>query len=370
MTDDEIFARLLHLGREGLRAGDAIAPAIVPSAVYHLPGEGTDLPYVYGRYGNPTWTKLEAALSELEQAEAVAFPSGMAAIAALYFTQVRAGDRIVIPADGYHATKTLALTHLAPLGVTVEPRPVARFLEGGFEGVRFALLETPSNPGLDVCDIAEALRLAKASGTVLAVDDTTATPLLQRPLDLGADLVISADTKALNGHSDALLGHVATRDPAKAAAIREWRKLSGAIPSPFDAWAVLRGLETLELRLSRMQANAAALAEIFAASPLIERVRYPGLKDDPSHAVSARQMRGFGFMLSATFRDPAQADRFIASCAMVQSSTSFGGVRTSAERRARWGDQVAPGFVRISAGCEPTAPLSAAIGRALTAVGG
>jgi cystathionine gamma-lyase len=195
----------------------------------------------------------------------------------------------------------------------------------------------------------------------VAVDNTTMTALGQRPLDLGADIVLCADTKALNGHSDVLLGHVSSRDAALMTRIRDWRKFSGAIPGPFEAWLAYRGMETLEVRFERMCATAAVIAERLKAHPKVRAVRYPGLKDDSSHVVAARQMRGFGFMLSLALADDTQAERFMDACPLLQQSTSFGGVRTSAERRSRWGDAVAPGFVRMSVGIEPVEPLWTAL---------
>jgi cystathionine gamma-lyase len=191
------------------------------------------------------------------------------------------------------------------------------------------------------------------------------TPLGQRPLDLGADIVICADTKAMNGHSDTLMGHVATRDGAVFARLREWRKFSGAVPGPFEAWLVYRGLETLEVRFARMCETAALIASRLAEHRNVVAVRFPGLKGDPAHPVAARQMLTFGSMLSFTLKDANAADRFIETCSLVQPSTSFGGVRTCAERRIRWGDSVPEGFIRMSIGLEPAEVLWRAIEGAL-----
>jgi cystathionine gamma-lyase len=357
-TDLEaLAARLLHHRGSTLDPGDSVVPEIVPTAVFHLPGNPSNAPFVYGRYHNPTWEALEAALAILEDAETIAFPSGMAAVAAVLVTGVTAGARVLVPADGYFATRALSDQFLKPLGVAVETRPTASFLEGGFEGFRLVLAETPSNPGLDVCDIAAAAKLAKAAGAIFAVDNTTMTPLGQRPLDLGADVVICSDTKAINGHSDTLIGHVATRDGALMARLKDWRKVSGSIPGPFEAWLVFRGLETLEVRFSRMCATAGVLAERLAAHGHVVSVRYPGLMSDPAHAVAQRQMSLFGSMISLTLKDGAAAEQFINGCPLIQPSTSFGGVRTSAERRIRWGDSVPEGFVRLSVGIEPVETL-------------
>ena len=362
---EALAAHLLHHRDATLAPGDSVVPAIWPTAVFHLPGNPSNAPYVYGRYSNPTWEALEAALSVIEGAETLIFPSGMAAIAAVLFATARAGDRVLVPSDGYFTTRALADQFLGPLGVKIETRPTARFLEGGFDGFRLVHAETPSNPGLDVCDIREAALLCKKAGAVFSVDNTTMTALGQRPLDLGADVVVCAGTKAINGHSDALMGHVVTRHGDLMARFKDWRKFSGSIPGPFEAWLVYRGLETLEVRLSRMVATAGVIAERLQAHENVVAVRYPGLKGDPSHAIAAKQMATFGSMISLTLRDAGAAEQFIADCPYIQPSTSFGGVRSCAERRARWGDSVADGFVRLSIGLEPVEPLWASIDSAL-----
>jgi cystathionine gamma-lyase len=363
---DDLFARLLHQRVATLSPGDPVAPPITPAAVFQLPGEPSDAPFQYGRFHNPSWSTLEAALGLLENADTIIFPSGMAAIAALYFSFVRAGERVLIPSDGYYAGRALAERFVAPLGATFDVRPTASFLKGGFAGYRLVLLETPANPGLDVCDIREAARAAKAAGALLAVDNTTLTALGQRPLDLGADLVVCADTKAINGHSDALVGHIATRDSSLFARLHEWRKFSGAIAGPQDAWLVYRGLETLEVRYERMCTSAAVIADRLASHRNVAAIRFPGLASDPAHDIARRQMTRFGFLISLTLADAAAAEIFIRSCSLIQASTSFGGVRTSAERRARWGDDVPEGFVRLSIGIEPTEPLWRALDEALS----
>ncbi len=362
---ERLAAQLLHHHGAGLRPGDSVVPGIWPAAVFHLPGDPAKAPYVYGRYHNPSWDPLEAALGTLEGAEALIFPSGMAAIAAVMFTTVKAGDRVLVPSDGYFAVRALAEQFLAPLGAVVEMRPTARMLDGGLEGFRLVHVETPSNPGLDVCDLREAAVLAKAAGAMLCVDNTTMTALGQRPLELGADIVVCSDTKAVNGHSDALLGHVATRRGDLMTRLRDWRKFSGTIPGPFDAWLVFRGLETLEVRYARMCATAAVIAARLAEHKSVRAVRFPGLVSDPAHAIAKRQMTGFGHMISLTLADGPTAERFMTQCSFIQPSTSFGGVRTCAERRARWGDQVPEGFVRLSVGLEPAETLWESMAAAL-----
>lgn len=366
-TTERRIARLAHLRGETLAKGDPVALPLTMASMFHLPGDPAGVAQ-YGRFSNATWEALEEALGLLEGAPAIIFPSGMAAISAVFFALLKTGDRILLPADGYYTSRILAERFLAPMGIAFDARPVARFLDGGFAGYRMVFIETPSNPGLDVCDIAAVAQAAHAQGALVVADNTTATPLGQAPLELGADIVVSSDTKAIGGHSDTLFGHVSSRDEAAIAALRDWRKLAGTIPGAFEAWAVHRGLQTLDVRFERMCATAGLIAQRLAGHPAVRSVRYPGLPDDPSHDLAARQMRRFGFLIGVTFADTDTAEHFIDDCAMIQPATSFGGVHTSAERRARWGDAVAPGFVRLSIGCEPAEALWSEIGATLDGI--
>ncbi|RLP27216.1 cystathionine gamma-lyase [Mesorhizobium sp. YM1C-6-2] len=365
MTDNSArAAHLIHLRRRKLAKGEPVPLPITPAAMFNLPGDPAGFAQ-YGRFDNPTWEAVEEMLAHLEDAPAVAFPSGMAAISAVFFSQLRSGDRVLLPSDGYYTTRVLAERFLKPLGVSFDLRATGTFLDGGFEGYRLVFLETPANPGLDLCDIAAVAAAADAAGATVVADNTTMTPYGQRPLDLGADIVVAADTKAPNGHSDALFGHVASRDATVIAGVKEWRKLSGAIPGPFEAWLVHRGLETLEVRFDRMCSSAETIARRLKDHPKVKALRFPGLEDDPSHNLARAQMERFGFLIGLTLESETAAEGFIDGCELIQPATSFGGVHTSAERRARWGDAVAPGFVRLSVGCEPIEELWATIERAL-----
>jgi cystathionine gamma-lyase len=360
-------ARMLHHGAERRRTGDVPGPVIAPTSIFHLPGD-PEGPHQYGRWSNPTWDALEEALSVLEDAEAIALPAGMAAIAAALTPLVAPGDRVLLPSDGYGATRAYAQGYLAPFGVSVELCPTREVETRDLAGVKLLMIETPSNPGLDVCDIRRVAERAHAAGALLVADNTTMTPLGQRPLDLGADIVVASDTKALNGHSDALAGHVATRDAALAAKMRDWRKLAGAIPSPFDAFLVHRGLETLELRFERMSASAQALAGRLAEHRALRSVVYPGLPTHPAHNLARTQMTTGGSLVALAFAGKAEAERFISGCRYLRQATSFGSLHSSAERRKRWGDAVPDGFVRLSVGCEPLEPLWAAMKESLDAL--
>lgn len=363
-NEEAPIARLAHLRGAGISKGEPVALPLTMAATFHLPGDPAGFRQ-YGRTHNPTWEAVEHALGHVENAPCLAFPSGMGAISAALFAVLKAGDRILLPADGYYATRLFAAQVLARFGVEAQMRPTARFADGGFDGFRVVFVETPSNPMLDIVDIAAVAEATHRAGGIVVADNTTMTPLGQRPLERGADIVVAADTKAVNGHSDVLFGHVASRDAVVMEAVGQWRRLSGAVPGPFEAWMVHRGLETLEIRFERMCDSALTIAGRLQGHRKLVALRHPGLVDDPSHDLARAQMERFGFLLALTLPSAALAERFIDSCALIQPATSFGGVQTSAERRARWGDAVAPGFVRLSIGCEPTEALWSAVEEAL-----
>lgn len=364
--DSKRAAGAAHLRRDRLSKGDPVAPPVTLASMYHLPGDPAGVPQ-YGRFDNATWEAAEELLSHFEDAPCIGFPSGMAAISALFFSLLKTGDRILLPSDGYYTTRVLAERFLAPMGVSFDLRPTTTFAEGGFTGYRLVFIETPSNPGLDVCDIAAIAADARAAGAIVAADNTTMTPFGQCPLDLGADIVVAADTKAPNGHSDTLFGHLSSRNPEFLEAARDWRKLSGAIPGPFETWMLHRGLETLEVRFERMCNSAEVIAARLTDHPTVQAVRFPGLQSDPAHNLASSQMTRFGFLIGLTLTNADTAERFINGCDLIQPATSFGGVHTSAERRARWGDEVPDGYVRLSIGCEPTEQLWSALDASLNA---
>lgn len=340
----DLIMAMLRARSGQLENGDPISPPIVTTAKYKLSGI-PDTPYTYGRDINPTVEAAEAAISALESAKVVAFPSGMAAISAGLMATVKAGDKVLVPSDGYYVTRVLLQEILADHDIHLDAIPTKAFASVDLSPYAVVWAETPSNPGLDLCSIRSLSDAAKASGATLIVDNTTLTPLLQRPLDLGADMVVSSDTKAMAGHSDCLYGHVATRNEALFEKAWKWRKVSGSIPDPFASFLVHRGLMTLELRLERMCANALALVDRLEGHASVQSVKYPGV----------------GFVIGLTFETEQIAERFIDDCPAIFASTSFGGIHTSAERRARWGDEVSDGFVRLSVGCEPTDALISAI---------
>jgi cystathionine gamma-lyase len=349
--------------------GAPLGPQPVLAAPYHLRGDPAEVEYGYGRYDNPTWNAYERALGELEGADTLVFASGMAAVAAMLLPALRPGDAVVVPSDGYYQVRALAAEHLGPRGVDVrEAATDEAAIRAALPGAALVWVESPSNPRLDVVELEAVAAAAHAEGALVVVDNTLATPLGQAPLDLGADAVMVSVTKAMAGHSDVLLGYVATRTPELLERLTRWRSLAGAIAGPFETWLAHRSLATLDARLERACANALALAELLAADARVASVRYPGLPDDPGHAVAARQMRRFGPVVSFTLPDAEAAERFLAAARLVTDATSFGGVHTMAERRQRWGtDGVAEGLVRLSAGLEDPDDLREDVAQALDA---
>ncbi len=336
--------RAAHAGLPAPAQGEPFLPGPVLAAPYHLSGDAGGA-NGYNRYGNPTWARYEAALGELEGGEVVTFASGMAAIHAALETSLRPGDVLVAPADGYPGIRTIATEHLAPRGIEVRlvPSDEAQVREA-MVGASLLWLESPTNPGLDLLDVAA---IARDSDALVAVDNTLAGPLHQPVLALGADLSVASATKYLTGHSDLNMGYVAARDVSR---LREWRGLTGALPGPFETWLAHRSLATYPLRLERQMANAGALAAALRERDEVSDVRYPGL----------------GAVVCFTLADAAAAQRFLAACTLVLEATSFGGLHSTAERRARWGtDAVAEGFIRFSCGIEDSDDLLADVGRGL-----
>jgi len=317
---------------------------------------------------------LEDAIGELDGGRCLSFATGMAALTAAIMACASSGDRVVLPSDGYYTTRLLAAEELERLGIEVQyvatPEIEAVAAGGGLAGARLVLLETPSNPQLDVCDIAAVARAAHAAGALVAVDNTTATPLGQRPLALGADLTVGSDTKALTGHSDLLMGHVSATDDGLLARIQAWRNHTGSTPGPFEAWLAHRSMSTLDLRLARQGQNAGAVAEVLAGSPVVRGVRWPWRPEDPSYALAQRQMLRPHGVVSAELPDEAAVSRFLAEARLWVAATSFGGVHSTVDRRAQWGgDAVPPGFVRFSCGIEDTDDLVADLSAGLAALG-
>ena len=367
--DFSVESRLVHGGTERA-AGAPLGPPLLPTSVYVSQGEPGGGPG-YGRNENPGWAAVESGLAALEGpgAAAVTFASGQAASMALMLALAEGRETIVFPADGYYNTRALA-GRLRPHGARavavdlLDLDAVAGALRAG-PAVLWA--ETPTNPLLRVADLTALASLAAAAGAPLVVDNTVATGLLQKPLDFGAEASVYSLTKSVSGHSDVLGGAVVTRDAALADAVRRWRTDGGAIPGAFASWLVLRGMKTLDLRISRASASALAVATFLAAHPRVTAVHYPGLS--PSAAAVKQMPRGFGPLLSFEVDGTgADADAVVAAARLIVPATSFGGVESCWERRARWPAETAPDtLIRMSCGVEPAEDLLADLSAALAA---
>lgn len=362
--------RVVRAGLPEVAEGEPFLPGPTFAGVYAFAGEPGKATYTYGRYHNPTWTNFENALGDLEGGHAVAFSSGMAAVTAVLgsvFGGRGVGKVLVMPSDGYYTARMLADGYFASLGVEVRKAPTSGNAQARLlDGATLVWLESPTNPGLDVCDLAELVEDSHRHGALVAVDNTTATLLGQQPLSLGADFSVSSDSKALTGHDDLILGHVAARDKDLAGKLAAFRTQQGAVPGPMEVWLAHRSLGTLDMRLRTQCANALKVARELSRRPEVRSVRYPGLPKDPSHKIASKQMKYYGPIVSFVLENKGKADLFLRSCKLVITATSFGGIRSTAERRARWGgDAIAPGFVRFSAGCEDPEDILADVSQAL-----
>lgn len=357
----------VHAGLGEPGQGAPLLAGPVFAGTYRHAGDPAAAPYTYGRYTNPTWSAYETAVSELEGGPCLVFASGMAAVSAVLCSTLRPGDVVVLPSDGYYTARVLAEGYLTQMGVRVRLVPTSELADDTvLDGVRLLWLESPTNPGLDVCDLRGLADIAHRAGALVAVDNTTVTVLAQQPLALGADFSVSSDTKAMSGHADLLLGHVAVRDPELLAPLADWRTQVGAIAGPMETWLAHRSLSTLDVRLQRQCASALTIAAALRAHPAVLTCRYPGLPDDPAHPQARQQMTLFGPVVSFTVADQDTAERWLEGLRLVTPATSFGGVHSTAERRARWGgDDVHPGFIRLSVGLEDPRDLLEDLTRAL-----
>ncbi len=362
MTDHTDLHRetlAVSLGRPGREPGTPLNVSPVLTSTYVGAHDVTTSALGYGRDGNPTWTALEEVLGALEGGRCVTFASGMAAAAAV-LDLVEPGGTVVLPSSCYLGVDALVRARAERYGWTVRPVDVAdtEAVLAAADGADLVWLESPTNPLLEVADL-PAIGAALRGRVRTAVDNTFATALLQRPLELGFDLVVESGTKFVGGHSDLLLGAVSVGLGAEAddlfAAVSAVRHDVGAVPGPMEAWLALRGVRTMPLRVRAAERNAGVLAARLAEHPAVRRVRYPGLPDDPGHARAAATMDGFGSLVSVELADGPTAERFVDGCALFVHATSLGGVESTFERRRRWPaelDVVPEGLVRVSVGCE------------------
>lgn len=338
----------------GLERAADVAPPIHPSTTFDADGaEGL----VYARNDQPTRRRLEAVLGALDGGAAVVYASGQAAATAalLHFLP----RRVAIARGGYHGTHA-AVDALARLGV----EKVA--LDAPLAAGDLVWLETPRNPTCEIFDVAGHAGRAHAAGAVLVVDGTFATPVLQQPLALGADLVMHSTTKFLGGHSDALGGVLVAHEPGLAAALRQARTVSGAVPGALETWLTLRGVRTLALRVRAQSASATRLAEWLA--PRVARVWHPSRPEHPGHALAARQMRGPGPVLSFELSDEAAAQALPRRLRLFRDATSLGGVESLIEWRRKHDAEAPPALLRVSVGLEDPADLIADLEQGLRAV--
>ena len=369
IMDFSAEAGLVHAGTERT-AGAPLTPPLLATSTYVSQGE-PDPERGYGRMANPGWQAVEEALAAIEGpgTTAVSFASGQAASMALMLSLAPGRASIVFPSDGYYNTRALA-AKLRPHGaeaVAIDQLDLAAVRRELDQAPAVLWAETPTNPLLRVCDLTALSELAASAEAPFVVDNTVATPLLQKPLDFGAIAAVYSLTKSVSGHSDILGGAIVTRDRNLAVALRDWRTAGGGIPGPFESWLVLRGMKTLDLRITRESDNAMAIAEFLAAHPKVTAVHYPGLR--PSPAAKAQMPRGFGPLLSFELAgNAAHADAVVAAAQLIVPATSLGGVESTWERRARWPGETAPEtLIRLSAGIEPVEDLLSDIDAALAA---
>ena len=368
--DRHVETLLITAGRPAPVPDGPLNAPIAPASALH-PGE-----VGYARGANPAWEPLEAAIGALEGGSAIVYASGMAAAAAAISLFDGPRPVVVAPEISYQHVRG-ALEGLDRAGrialrlidVTDTPATIA-----ACEGADVLWLESPTNPLLGVADLPALCAAARERAILSVVDNTLATPLGQRPLALGADVVVHSATKAMGGHSDLLLGAAVTADEALRSRLRAHRSGAGATPGALEVFLCLRGLRTLALRLQRAQDNAGELAQRLSTHPEVTEVRYPGLAGDPGHARAESFMAGPGFMLTVTVSGgAARADRFLEQLRLLVHATSLGGVETTLERRARYPEErgrVPEGLLRVSVGCEHADDLWADIEQALAATAG
>jgi len=365
--------RAIHTGQEPDPATGAIITPIYQTSTYVQEAVGRHKGYDYARVANPTRDALETCLASLEGAEhGLAYASGIGATTTIMHL-VDPGQRIVLVNDVYGGVYRMLSQVYEPKGYIADWVPAEEIAASIDDNTRLVWIESPTNPLLNIVDIRAIAEAAHRVGAILAVDNTFATPYLQRPLELGADLVVHSTTKYLGGHSDVVGGFVATNDQALGERLRFLQKSLGAVPGPFDCWLVLRGLKTLALRMERHCQNAHAVAEFLDGHPSVGRVLYPGLPSHPGHELAARQMRDFGGMVSFLAGSEEEAVALVARTKVFQLAESLGGVESLIEHPYRMthgstvdGPTAPPReLVRLSVGIESADDLIADLETAL-----
>jgi cystathionine gamma-synthase len=375
--------RAIHSGQDPDPQTGAVIPPVSFATTFAQEAVGRHRGYDYARSGNPTRAALETCLTDLEGGQrGLAFSSGLAAEDAVFRT-LRPGDHVIFPHDAYGGTYRLIDQVWGPMGI--DHTPVDLSGTGGLHGLdrawqdatRLVWVETPSNPLLSIVDIAAVAAEAHVRGAMLVVDNTFATPYLQQPLALGADIVVHSATKYLGGHSDVVGGFLAVSDPDLGDRLAFVQNAAGGVPGPMDCYLVLRGIKTLAVRMDRHCANAMAVAKFLSAHPAVSRVFYPGLTAHPGHGVAARQMRGFGGMVSfAVGAGEAAALEVARSTSIFTLAESLGAVESLIEHPHRMTHssvagsplEVDPALIRLSVGIETVDDLIEDLDRALTTV--
>ena len=373
--------RAIHAGQDPDPTTGAVNVPVHLSSTFAQSAVGEHQGYEYARTGNPTRAALEACLASLEGAtRGLAFASGMAAEDAL-LRLLSPGDHVIVPNDAYGGTWRLVARVHAPAGLSftaVDLCDHAALAAAFRDDTRLVWVETPTNPLLSIVDIASVTQAAHARGALVVVDNTFATPYLQQPLSLGADFVVHSTTKYLGGHSDVVGGFVGTSNDVEADRLAFLQNGVGAVPGPLDCYLVLRGIKTLAVRMDRHCASAMAVAELLCAHPAVERVLYPGLPSHPGHDVAARQMTGFGGMVSFTVRGgEAAALEVCRKTSLFTLAESLGGVESLIEHPGRMThasvagstNEVPASLVRLSVGLETVDDLLADLAQALDSVG-
>jgi cystathionine gamma-synthase len=372
--------RAIHEGQEPDPATGALTTPIYLTSTYVQDAVGEHKGYDYSRVANPTRTALQQCLASLESAEyGLAYSSGLGATTTIMHL-LNPGDRVVLIADVYGGVYRMTSQVYEPKGYVFEYLPAADFEDLGShldERTRVVWIETPSNPMLNIVDIRKAADAAHAAGAILVVDNTFATPFLQRPLELGADIVVHSTTKYLGGHSDVIGGFAATNDPTIAERLTFLQKSLGAVPGPLDCWLVLRGIKTLAVRMRQHCHNAHAIAGFLERNSRVQQVLYPGLPRHPGHTIAARQMDDFGGMISFLAETDEEALAIVARTKLFKLAESLGGVESLIELPARMTHAstadapfAAPlNLIRLSVGLESPEDLLEDLERALTPVG-
>ena len=372
--------RAIHEGQEPDPATGAITTPIYLTSTYVQDAVGEHKGYDYSRVANPTRTALQQCLASLESAEyGLAYSSGLGATTTIMH-MLNPGDRVVLIADVYGGVYRMTSQVYEPKGYVFDYLPAADFEDLGShldERTRLVWIETPSNPMLNIVDIRKAADAAHAAGAILVVDNTVATPFLQRPLELGADIVVHSTTKYLGGHSDVIGGFAATNDPTIAERLTFLQKSLGAVPGPLDCWLVLRGIKTLAVRMRQHCRNAHAIAGFLERNSRVQQVLYPGLPRHPGHTIAARQMDDFGGMISFLAETDDEALAIVARTKLFKLAESLGGVESLIELPARMTHAstadapfAAPlNLIRLSVGLESPEDLLEDLELALTPVG-